>query len=800
METRRKRGKRIGNTVETPTARKLRCCAPHRTTRHCRACSTRRRPSSSPPASLVFSEVCVFWSVLLLLPSSDLAAGYPTHGRLLQRLFSIVMDLSGSGSGSSSGTGSGSVGSSNEVENAPLWKYVTKLGKCADTGGSWRFQCNFCNEIKQGSYSRVRAHLLQISKQGIAVCKKVQPNDVHRMKKVEEEAENNRNSTFKNVPLPCGSESQMQPPSSTRLSNKRKSSSPLEKAFDMETRNQLDQEIARLFFTGGLPFNLARNPHYIKAFTFAASHNLSGYVPPGYNRLRTTLLQQEKANVERLLQPLKATWPEKGVTIVTDGWSDPQRRPIINFMATCGTGPMFIKAVNCMGEVKTKEFIANLMKEVIDEIGDQNMVQIIMDNVANCKGVGQIIEGIYPHIYWTPCVVHTLNLALKNICDARNTENNAEVYDECHWITEVHGDAIFVKNFIMNHTMRLSMYNKFTSLKLLSVADTRFASIIMMLKRFKLIRRGLEALVLSEEWASYREDDQGKARFVREKVLSDNWWDQISYILNFTEPIYGMIRVCDTDKPCLHLVYEMWDSMIEKVKIAIYKHEDKSLDAYSAFYQIVHKILVARWTKNSTPLHCLSHSLNPRFYSDVWLHEDATRVPPHQDGEISQERMKCFRRLYPNEDDYDKILDEYASFSLKTGPFSDINALSKMCNTDPKKWWANFGAQTKLLQSLAFRVLGQPTSSSCCERNWSTYSFVHSLRRNKLAPKRAEDLVFVHNNLRLLSRNSDQYKDEKTKMWDVGGDEFGNLDDLGYLEFANLSLDEPELESVIFSE
>ena len=118
---------------------------------------------------------------------------------------------------------------------------------------------------------------------------------------------------------------------------------------------------------------------------------------------------------------------------------------------------------------------------------------------------------------------------------------------------------------------------------------------------------------------------------------------------------------------------------------------------------------------------------------------------------------------------------------------------------DPQTWWANFGAQSPLLQSLAFRVLDQPTSSSCSERNWSTYSFVNSLRRNKLTPKHAKDLVFVHNNLRLLSRSTDQYLDEKPKMWDVGGDEFGTLEDMGFLELAELSLDEPELENVFFS-
>ena len=40
------------------------------------------------------------------------------------------------------------------------------------------------------------------------------------------------------------------------------------------------------------------------------------------------------------------------------------------------------------------------------------------------KCVGALIEGEYPKIFWTPCVVHTLNLVLKNICAAKNTEKN----------------------------------------------------------------------------------------------------------------------------------------------------------------------------------------------------------------------------------------------------------------------------------------------------------------------------------------------------------------------------------------
>jgi hypothetical protein len=50
-------------------------------------------------------------------------------------------------------------------------------------------------------------------------------------------------------------------------------------------------------------------------------------------------------------------------------------------------------------------------------------------------------------------------------------------------------------------------------------------------------------------------------------------------------------------------------------------------------------------------------------------------------------------------------------------------------------------------------------SSSSCERNWNSYSFVHNKSRNRLQPKRAEDLVYVYTNSRLMAEGKE--KDEK---------------------------------------
>ena len=95
-------------------------------------------------------------------------------------------------------------------------------------------------------------------------------------------------------------------------------------------------------------------------------------------------------------------------------------------------------------------------------------------------------------------MVHTLNLALKNTCASSTHPRYDDVMEQCGWISRVSHNVSFIKNFFMNHAMRLSMFNNHCKLKLLLVADTRFASTIVMLKRFKTIKRGLEQLVISE--------------------------------------------------------------------------------------------------------------------------------------------------------------------------------------------------------------------------------------------------------------------------------------------------------------
>ena len=148
-------------------------------------------------------------------------------------------------------------------------------------------------------------------------------------------------------------------------------------------------------------------------------------------------------------------------------------------------------------------------------------MQIIKNNASVCKTTRMIIEGFFPNFFWTPCVVHTLNLALKNICALNNVEGNDVVYGECSWIIKHIDDVSFIKNLIMNHFMRLAIFNPFSHLQLLSIVDTRFAYAIVMMKRFKFLKPLLQSMVISEEWSSYKANDMGKAQAVKKFVLND---------------------------------------------------------------------------------------------------------------------------------------------------------------------------------------------------------------------------------------------------------------------------------------
>ena len=69
------------------------------------------------------------------------------------------------------------------------------------------------------------------------------------------------------------------------------------------------------------------------------------------------------------------------------------------------------------------------------------------------------------------------------------------------------------------------------------------------------------------------------------------------------------------------------------------------------------------------------------------------------------------------------------------------------------KWWDAFvRPYAPELAYVAVRVLAASCSTKYSERNWSLFAWIHSKKRNRLSEERANDLVFINSNMRLMRR------------------------------------------------
>ncbi|KAL7244965.1 hypothetical protein ACSBR2_000330 [Camellia fascicularis] len=200
-----------------------------------------------------------------------------------------------------------------EFDDKPLWNHVKVLSIRLGGGENRCWSCNYCNKKVTGSYSKVKAHLLKFPNGGVQACKALKDDVFETLKKEHEVAEKkelNNNWMQEKKQIMC---LYLKDQTYFKTKKKRKGSisGPLIAAFNVVERDIIDKQAARMFYASALSFNLARCPYFRKYSQTLANSKLSGYSPLTYDRLRTTLLAQEKAHMNRKLQPIKDSWKKK---------------------------------------------------------------------------------------------------------------------------------------------------------------------------------------------------------------------------------------------------------------------------------------------------------------------------------------------------------------------------------------------------------------------------------------------------------------------------------------------------------
>ena len=75
---------------------------------------------------------------------------------------------------------------------------------------------------------------------------------------------------------------------------------------------------------------------------------------------------------------------------------------------------IFLKYVDASDKIKDNKYIYGLLKDVIKEFGEANVVQIVTYNGSTFVKAENLLMKKF-NLYWTPCAAHCIDLMFEDI-------------------------------------------------------------------------------------------------------------------------------------------------------------------------------------------------------------------------------------------------------------------------------------------------------------------------------------------------------------------------------------------------
>lgn len=405
----------------------------------------------------------------------------------------------------------------------------------------------------------------------------------------------------------------------------------------------------------------------------------------------------------------------------------------MNLCVNSSLGTVFLSSKECSLDSHTSEHIYEFVEHGIQQVGAENVVQVVTDNASNNIGASKLLKEKMPTIFWTFCATRTINLMLQSIASLPRYK---KVLDQAKSLTI----------FIYAHHKTLALMRTFTKKRdIVRPGVTRFASSFLTLQSLAEKTVELRAMFTSNEWHQCKFSKTAKGNVAYSTVLSNGFWQGVTACLKVFAPLVRVLRLVDCDKkPSMGFVYGEIMRAKEEIKHVL---SDVPRN-YQPIIDIIEKKMKDRL---DSPLHLMACLLNPYYhYKDPQLHLDNVVGI----GVIDFCEILFFNDINMQ----NKILsEELPKYKKKEGMFGR-NIAIKACevnddNFNPANWWSTFGVSTPLLKRIAMKILSLTSSSSGCERNWSTFEEMHTKKRNRLESSCLNNLVFVHFNVSLMNKN-----------------------------------------------
>lgn len=607
-------------------------------------------------------------------------------------------------------------------EKDVCWEYCEKL-----EGNKVR--CKFCLKVLNGGISRLKFHLSRLPSKGVHPCSKVRDEVTHRVKAIiamkEEGKETSiiRKQLTETKSLSALPTARMLVPMLESID----STPPLVKLFPSSTtvgpQSSLDADrcIAEFFFENKLDFSISNSSSFQRMLEAIGG---SGFRGPSSEVLKTTWLQKLKSEVKLQINEIEQDWETTGCTIIADTWTDNKSRALINFFVSSPLGTFFHKSVDASSYFKNTKCLCDLFDSVIQDIGPENVVQVIIDNTLNLISVGNHIMQNYGSIFWSPCASHCVNLILDDFC-------------KIDWVNRCIIQAQSITRFIYNHTWLLELMKNYTGgQELVRSGVTQSVSNFLTLQSMLKHRSRLKHMFNSPEYSSSAYANRPHSLTCMDILDGNEFWRAAEEIAAVSEPLLKVLRDVSGGKPAVGSIYESMTKVKESIRTYYIMDECKC----KMFLDIIDR----RWQNQlHSRLHAAAAFLNP----SIQYNPEVKFL-----GIIKEDFLAVIEKLLPTPELRLNITSELYTFKKAQGMFGSILAKEARATTFPGIWWEQYGDSAPALQRVAVRILSQVCSTSTYERNWSTIQQIHSEKRNRLDKETLSDLLFVHYNLKIYAK------------------------------------------------
>ncbi|KAK2646545.1 hypothetical protein Ddye_021740 [Dipteronia dyeriana] len=496
----------------------------------------------------------------------------------------------------------------------------------------------------------------------------------------------------------------------------------VKKGSGKSSRKEVTSAICKFFYDAGVPLQAANSQYFRNMLELVGQYG-EGLAGPSSKLMSCHLLQEEIATIRNNLVEYRASWGITGCSIMADSWLDTDGRTLINFLVSSPHGLCFVSSVDATDMVEDELSLFKLLDKVVEETGEENVVQVITKNTLSYKAAGKMLEEKRRNLFWTPCATNCIDQMLEDFLKIKCV---GECMEKAKKITKFVYNQIWLLNLLKKEFME--------GQELLRPSVTRYASSFATLRNLLDHRIVLRRMFQSNMWTSSRLSKSDEGKEVERIVSNAAFWKKALYVLKSVNPITQVLQKVDTGKS-LSVPY-IYNEMY-RAKLAIKSIHGDDVHKYGPFWNVIDN----HW--NSLihhPLYVAAYFLNPsyRYHPQFVAH-----------AEVVRGLNECIVRLEPDSVRRISAMSQISDYSSAKADFGTELAISTRTELGPAAWWQQHGISGLELQHIAVRILSQTCSSIGCEHNWSIYDQVRSQGHSRVAQKRIDDLIYVHYNLRL---------------------------------------------------